>query len=122
MINTFGLPARRLPFPARVHARLTPAQLNEVYNRCATALALSFTNISLIPYELLAAGVLPVLNDWPGARAVLGGGFLAGRFAGLGLAGGTAGSDAGFGERKEGPGRLTGHCRGTPRGPGRQVS
>jgi hypothetical protein len=71
VINTFGVSARRLPFAARVHARMTPAALNELYNRCAAGLALSFTNVSLIPYELLAAGVIPVVNDWSGSRAVL---------------------------------------------------
>jgi hypothetical protein len=71
VINTFGVPARRLPFPAHVHPSLSPAELNELYNRCAVGLALSFTNISLIAYELLAAGVVPVVNDWRGSRADL---------------------------------------------------
>lgn len=71
VINTFGVSASRLPFAAEVHARVTPAGLNELYNRCAAGLALSFTNVSLIPYELLAAGVIPVVNDWSGSRAVL---------------------------------------------------
>jgi O-antigen biosynthesis protein len=71
VINTFGVPAGSLGFPARVHGKVTPARLNELYNRCAAGLALSFTNISLTPYELLAAGVLPVVNDWTGSRAVL---------------------------------------------------
>jgi hypothetical protein len=71
VINTFGTSARRLPFPARVHAAMTPQQLNELYSRCAAGLALSFTNISLIAYELLAAGVIPVVNDWAGPRADL---------------------------------------------------
>ena len=71
VINTFGVPARRLPFPARVQAHVSPGELNAIYNRCATGLALSFTNISLIAYELLAAGVLPVVNDWRGSRADL---------------------------------------------------
>lgn len=71
VINTFGVSARRLPFPARVHPSLAPAELNELYNRCAAGLALSFTNISLIAYELLAAGVVPVVNDWRGSRADL---------------------------------------------------
>ncbi|MGY1733767.1 hypothetical protein ACI798_19845 [Geodermatophilus sp. SYSU D01045] len=70
-IHTFGARVRRLPFPADVHAHRTPAQLNELYQRCAAGLALSFTNISLIAVELLAAGVLPVVNDWRGSRADL---------------------------------------------------
>ncbi|WP_205288798.1 glycosyltransferase family 1 protein [Leifsonia aquatica] len=70
-IHTFGIPAKRLPFPAEVHAHLTPDELNALYNRCGAGLALSFTNISLIASELLAAGVVPVVNDWPGTRADL---------------------------------------------------
>jgi glycosyltransferase involved in cell wall biosynthesis len=38
-------------------------QLNELYNRCAAGLVLSMTNMSLLPLELLAAGVIPVVND-----------------------------------------------------------
>ncbi|GIT79648.1 glycosyl transferase family 1 [Leifsonia sp. LS1] len=70
-IHTFGIPAKRLPFPAEVHAHLTPDALNDLYNRCGAGLALSFTNVSLIASELLAAGVVPVVNDWPGTRADL---------------------------------------------------
>lgn len=70
-IHTFGAQVRRLPFPADVHAHRTPAQLNELYQRCSAGLALSFTNISLIAVELLAAGVVPVVNDWRGSRADL---------------------------------------------------
>jgi len=70
-IHTFGVEARRLPFEATIHSHLEPAKLNELYNRCGAGLALSFTNISLIPYELLAAGVVPVVNGWTGTRAVL---------------------------------------------------
>jgi hypothetical protein len=70
-VHTFGISARRLPFPAQVHAHMPPNRLNELYQQCAAGLALSFTNISLIAYELLAAGVVPVVNDWPGSRADL---------------------------------------------------
>lgn len=70
-IHTFGVQARGLPFPATVHSHLEPARLNELYNRCGAGLALSFTNISLIANELLAAGVVPVVNDWPGTRSDL---------------------------------------------------
>ncbi|SFN98894.1 hypothetical protein SAMN05660359_00799 [Geodermatophilus obscurus] len=71
VVNTFGVQARHLPFPARVHAAVPPARLNELYNRCAAGLALSFTNVSLVAFELLAAGVVPVVNDGPGPRADL---------------------------------------------------
>lgn len=70
-IHTFGIEARRLPFPATVHAHMSPDDLNLLYNRCAAGLALSFTNISLIAFELLAAGVVPVVNDYAGTRADL---------------------------------------------------
>jgi glycosyltransferase involved in cell wall biosynthesis len=70
-IHTFGILARKLPFPATVHAHLGTSELNELYNQCAAGLALSFTNISLIASELLAAGVVPVVNDYPGTRADL---------------------------------------------------
>jgi hypothetical protein len=70
-IHTFGVTARRLPFPATVHGHMSPADLNLLYNRCGAGLALSFTNISLIALELLAAGVAPVVNDDAGTRADL---------------------------------------------------
>ncbi|WP_193616534.1 glycosyltransferase family 1 protein [Goekera deserti] len=71
VINTFGSAGPRLPFPVRAHTHLSPAELNVLYNRCAAGLALSFTNISLIAAELLAAGAVPVVNDSPGPRADL---------------------------------------------------
>lgn len=67
-IHTFGVSAKALPFRAEVHGRMSPAELNTLYQRCAAGLSLSFTNVSLIPYELLASGVLPVVNDWYGTR------------------------------------------------------
>lgn len=70
-IHTFGIEARRLTFPATVHAHMAPHLLNGLYNRCAAGLALSFTNISLVAFELLAAGVVPVVNDSVWARADL---------------------------------------------------
>jgi len=70
-IHTFGVTARRLPFHATVHGHMSPAELNRLYNRCGAGLALSFTNISLIAFELLAAGVVPVVNDYAGTRADL---------------------------------------------------
>jgi len=38
------------------------ADLPEIYNSCAAALVLSFSNLSLLPLELLSCGVIPVLN------------------------------------------------------------
>lgn len=59
-----------LPFPYVHHGTLSTAALNEVYNRCGTALVLSLTNMSLLPLELLASGVIPVVNDGPNNRMV----------------------------------------------------
>ena len=45
-----------MPFPAVNHGRITPAELAALYNRCTAGLTLSFTNVSLVPDELLACG------------------------------------------------------------------
>ncbi len=76
-IHTFGIRAPHLAFPAEVHAHMRPHELNLLYNRCSVGLALSFTNISLIATELLAAGVVPVVNDHAGSRADLDNPFVA---------------------------------------------
>jgi glycosyltransferase involved in cell wall biosynthesis len=39
------------------------SELSDVYNECAAALLLSFTNMSLLPLELLACGAIPVMNS-----------------------------------------------------------
>jgi hypothetical protein len=70
-IHTFDAPAKGLPFPVVEHRRMTPPVLNELYNQCAAGIALSFTNISLIANEMLAAGTIPVVNDSPLSRADL---------------------------------------------------
>ena len=70
VIHVFG-DDPRLPFDTVMHGRLTPAQLCELYNQCAAGLALSFTNISLTAAEMLACGVVPVVNDHEFARADL---------------------------------------------------
>ena len=70
-IHLYGLEARRLPFPAINHGLQTPAQLNELYNRCIAGLSLSATNVSLVPHEMLAAGCVPVVNDAEHNRIVL---------------------------------------------------
>ncbi|MDQ4504340.1 glycosyltransferase family 1 protein [Sinomonas sp. ASV322] len=64
-------PLPRAGFPAVVHSTVTPAELNRLYQRCAAGLALSYTNVSLLPFELLASGVVPVMNDWAPARTDL---------------------------------------------------
>jgi O-antigen biosynthesis protein len=69
-IHTFGVKVP-LPFPAQRHGHLPPTELNKLYNSCAAGLSLSFTNVSLIPYELLACGAVPVVNEDRYSRAVL---------------------------------------------------
>lgn len=70
-IHLYGIKARRLPFAATDHGLRTPAQLNDLYNRCIAGLALSATNVSLVPHEMLAAGCIPVMNDAEHNRIVL---------------------------------------------------
>lgn len=70
-IHVFGNESTDLPFTARHHGVLSPAKLNDLYNECAAGLSLSFTNASLLPWELLACGVAPVVNDAPHNRKVL---------------------------------------------------
>ncbi|MFC7621387.1 glycosyltransferase family 1 protein [Microlunatus sp. GCM10028923] len=70
-IHVYGDAPRTLPYQAIRHGRLTPVELNSLYNTCIAGLALSFTNISLVAEEMLAAGTVPVINDSPRARADL---------------------------------------------------
>lgn len=70
-IHIYGETVGDLPFPAVQHGRMTPSQLNELYNSCRAGLAMSFTNISLVTEEMLAAGVRVVANDHADARADL---------------------------------------------------
>lgn len=70
-IHVYGDASGRLPFPVVAHGSLTPPRLNELYNSVVAGLALSFTNISLVAEEMLAAGVVPVVNDSLDARADL---------------------------------------------------
>ncbi len=71
-INLAGWDVSHLHVPFRYvnHSSLNLGQLNTLYNSCATGLVLSLTNLSLLPLELLAAGVTPVLNDGPNNRKV----------------------------------------------------
>lgn len=71
-INLAGemLSGRVLGFPAIDHGPLGLDDLRELYNRCAAALVVSATNMSLLPLELLACGVIPVVNDAPNNRLV----------------------------------------------------
>jgi hypothetical protein len=67
LINVGGWDVSRyaIPFPYRNLGTMPITELNAVYNRCAVGLVLSMTNMSLLPLELLGAGVIPVVNDGP---------------------------------------------------------
>ena len=54
--------------PIISHGSMRPADLNALYNSVIAGLAMSFTNVSLVPGELLASGVVPVLNEAENTR------------------------------------------------------
>lgn len=62
-IHVYGDRINGWSIPVRNHGNLPPAELNLLYNQTIAGLAISFTNISLVPEELLAAGNVPVLNE-----------------------------------------------------------
>ena len=70
-IHIYGSRVSGWGIPLTQHGMLTPVELNELYNQTIAALALSFTNITLVAGELLAAGNIPVLNEHKFSRAVL---------------------------------------------------
>jgi len=70
-IHVYGERIDGLRFPVHQHGRLCPEELNALYNRCVAGIAMSFTNISLVAEEMLAAGTIPVVNDSSGSRADL---------------------------------------------------
>jgi glycosyltransferase involved in cell wall biosynthesis len=59
-----------IPFPYVNHSALKIEDLPVLYNKCAAALVMSLTNMSLLPPELLACGTIPVVNDGPNNRLV----------------------------------------------------
>lgn len=59
-----------IPFPYKNLQTLELHQLNDLYNRCAAGLVMSFTNMSLLPLELLGSGTIPVVNDGENNRLV----------------------------------------------------
>jgi hypothetical protein len=59
-----------VPFAHVNHKAVDIAQLGAIYNRCAAGLVLSLTNMSLLPMEIMASGVVPVVNDAPNTRGV----------------------------------------------------
>jgi glycosyltransferase involved in cell wall biosynthesis len=70
-IHVFGDVVTGWQVPVTNHGNLSPRQLNGLYNQTIAGLAISFTNISLVPGELLAAGNVPVLNQAPFASGLL---------------------------------------------------
>ncbi|WP_158866159.1 rhamnosyltransferase WsaF family glycosyltransferase [Leifsonia sp. AG29] len=70
-IHVYGARPRGLDIPVTFHGRLTTAQLNDLYGRTIAGLAMSFTNITLVAEEMLAAGNIPVVNDMALAHLVL---------------------------------------------------
>jgi hypothetical protein len=68
-IHLFGDASVKLPFRHTNHGTLRPAQLSALYNRCAAGIAMSFTNLSLVPDEMLACGVVPVVGESEYAKA-----------------------------------------------------
>jgi O-antigen biosynthesis protein len=70
-IHVYGAAARGMGIPVTRHSRTSPSGLNVLYNQTLGGLALSFTNISLVAEEMLAAGCVPVVNDSVYARADL---------------------------------------------------
>lgn len=71
-IHIYGSTVRGWGIPLTQHGVLSAAELNSLYNRTAAGLALSFTNITLVAAEMLAAGNIPVLNDHEFSRHTLG--------------------------------------------------
>ncbi|WP_247403824.1 glycosyltransferase family 1 protein [Bradyrhizobium sp. 176] len=71
-IHLFGERLEDLPFKCINHGPVSPAKLNEIYNQSFAGLCLSFTNLSLVPYEMLAAGCIPIVNDAEHNHIVLG--------------------------------------------------
>lgn len=70
-IHVCGDDVSDAPFPVISHGSVSPERLNRLYNEVVAGLALSFTNISLVAEEMLAAGVVPVVNESSLARADL---------------------------------------------------
>ena len=65
------LAAYDLPFRHENHGVMDVKDLPALYNECDVALVLSFTNLSLLPLELMACGVPVVSNRAPNATWLL---------------------------------------------------
>jgi hypothetical protein len=70
-IHLYGDTGTAWSIPVVRHGRLSPVELNRLYNQTIAGLGLSFTNVSLVPDEMLAAGNIPIVNELASARANL---------------------------------------------------
>jgi hypothetical protein len=70
-IHLYGGDGSQWSIPVIRHGRLTAPGLNLLYNQAVAGIAMSFTNISLVAEEMLAAGAIPIVNDTTSARADL---------------------------------------------------
>jgi glycosyltransferase involved in cell wall biosynthesis len=70
-IHIYGDKLGKMPFAFHDHGRISPSEINAIYNRCYAGLSLSFTNVSLVALEMLAAGCIPVVNDTVDVRTDL---------------------------------------------------
>ncbi len=70
-IHTIGgrLRWRHPTFRYTEHMKLSPAGLADLYRRCSASLVISLSNLSLMPAEQLACGLIPVMNDAAFTRA-----------------------------------------------------
>ncbi|SDR72194.1 rhamnosyltransferase WsaF family glycosyltransferase [Agrococcus carbonis] len=70
-IHVYGLRPRGIGIPVTFHGRMSVPELNDLYGRTISGLAMSFTNITLVAEEMLAAGNIPVVNELALAHLVL---------------------------------------------------
>jgi O-antigen biosynthesis protein len=75
-IHFYGDKMGKLPFRFVDHGRVSPEELNQIYNQCYAGLSVSLTNVSLVPHEMLAAGCIPIVNDAAHNRIVLNNSFV----------------------------------------------
>ena len=62
----------KVPFPYVNRGILPPKDLAVLFQESVACLVLSLTNVSLLPFELLAAGCIPVMNEGDNNQMVLG--------------------------------------------------
>ena len=70
-IHLYGAKMDKQAFRCINHGRVSTEKLNDIYNRCFAGLSLSMTNVSLVAYEMLAAGCIPVSNETVNIRTDL---------------------------------------------------